>query len=170
MARIDEFYQGPNRYDVEALKHDLLGKILEEHVEWENGITHRELCHYYLDPYPIHIEDRLLISNILQGARYMMQDAGWFLDVRGGRWFAVKTTEAAYHHILRYARREINLHRRLQTKTHIGVGDRYQIPANNPLIQAIEGTTPAIEQLEEAVDNPEPPGPPQLEEGHENQD
>lgn len=164
MARIDEFVLGPNLYDLDGLTHDTLRKILEEHVGEGNGITHQELCDYYFSPHPIRLEDKILISNILQYARGVLQGGGWFLDVRRKRWFAVRTTEEAFRHVLRYARREINLHHRLQTKANIAVDDRYQLPANNPLIQAIQGTTPAIEQLEEAVNEAEPPTPPQLEE------
>ena len=166
MARIDQFIIGTNLINLEELRHDVLGKILEEHHGHENAITHSELCHYYYDPYPIRLEDDYLISNMLQDARGMLQAGGWFLDYRRGvGWYAVVTSEEAYEHIRRYAMREIRLHRRLQTKTRIGVGDRYQLPTNDPLMIAIEGTTPAIERLEEAVESPEPP---QLEEGNEN--
>ena len=163
MARIDDFIIGPNLYDFDRLTHDLLGKILEDHVGEDNATTHGELSHYYYDPYPLNLEEELVISNILQRARGIMQDGGWFLEYRRrSGWFAVATTEEAVEHVRRYAKREISLHRRLQRKAHIAVGDRYQLPANNPLIIAIQGTTPGIEQLEEAVDEAEPP---QLEEG-----
>jgi hypothetical protein len=169
MARIDEFILGPDLINLDELYHDLLRKVLEEHRGHENGITHRELCHYYFDPYPIRLEDRMLITNVLQGAKGFLQDGGWFLDYRGGQWFAAVTGEEAFNHILRYTKREVRLHHRLQAKAHIGVGTRYRLPESNPLIQAIHGMTPAIEQLEEAVNNPEPP---QLEERQpdENQD
>lgn len=172
MARIDEFVLGPNLYDLDGLTHNLLGVMLDKYKGEENPVHYLELCHYYFDPYPIGYEDEALISNILQGARRIMQDAGWFLDYKRGKgWFAVVTGKEAFDHVLRYTRREVNLHHRLQKKAHIAVGDRYQLPAGNPLIQAIQGMTPAIEQLEEAVNNPESPAPPQLEEGHdENQD
>lgn len=162
MANIDQFVHGPDRYNIDELTHDLLGMMLDEHAGWENAITHREICHYYFDPRPIYFEDKFLISNILQNARGIMQDAGWFLDYRKGRgWFAVRTTEEAFEHVRRYAKREVNLHRRLQTKTHIAIGDHYRLPPSNPLIQAIHGVTPVIQQLEETVNNP-----PELEEGH----
>lgn len=170
MANIDQFILGTDLYDLDGLTRDLLGKILAEHAGEDNAVRQRELCHYYFDPYPIRYQDEALISDILQRARGVMQDAGWFLDYRRrSGWFAVRTTEEAFDHTLRYAKREVHLHHRLQRKAHIAVGDRYQLPANNPLIQAIHGATPSIEQLEEAVNNPEPPAPPQLEEGHENE-
>lgn len=173
MARIDEFWQGSYRYDLERLKHDLLGKILEEHRGEESAISHIDICHYYFDPYPIRLEEKYLISNILQDARGELQKGGYFLDYLTGKgWYACCKTGEAFDHVLRYAKREVRLHHKLQRKSHIAIGDRYQIPAGNPLIKAIQGTTPAIEQLEEAVENPEPPEPPQLEEGHndENKD
>jgi hypothetical protein len=137
--------------------------MLEEHVGEENAITHRELCHYYYDPYVIHLEEECVISNVLQRCRGIMQEGDWFLDYhkRSG-WFAAKTSEEAFEHVRSYAKREIRLHRRLQGKAHIAVGDHYQLPANNPLILAIQGTTPAIERLEEAIESEETP---QLEEG-----
>ena len=165
MARIDEFILGTDIINLEGLRHDLLGKILEEHRGHENAIPHSELCHYYYDPYPIRLEDEYLITNMLQDTRGMLQAGGWFLDYRRDvGWYAAVTGEEAYEHIRRYAKREIRLHRRLQTKAHIGVGDRYQLPANDPLMIAIQAATPAIEQLEEAVTNP-----PQLEEGNSNE-
>lgn len=167
MARIDEFILGQNLIDLQGLRHAVLGKILEEHCGHENAITHSELCHYYYDPYPIRLEDEYLISSMLQDTRGMLQAGGWFLDYRGDvGWYAAVTDEEAYDHIRRYAKREIRLHRRLQTKAQIGVGDRYQLPTNDPLMIAIQGATPAIEQLEEAVESPEPP---QLEEGNSNE-
>lgn len=167
MARIEEFIIGTNLYNFDGLTHDLLGKILEEHIGGENAVTHAELCHYYYDPYPIQIEEELIISNVLQRARGILQTGGWFLDFRRGRgWFAVQTVEEAFDHVQRYAKREIRLHQRLQGKAHIAVGTRYQLPANNPLILAIQGMTPVIEQLEEAVESSEPP---QLEEGDSNE-
>jgi len=170
MANIDQFVLGLDLYDLDRLRHDLLGKILAEHAGEDLAVTHPELCHYYFDPYPIRWEDEALISNMLQGARGIMQDSGWFLDYKKGKgWFAVVTGAEAFDHVLRYAKREVRLHQRIQTKAHIATGNRYQLPASNPLIQAIHGITPAIEQLEEAVNNPEPPTPPQLEEGHEDE-
>lgn len=166
MARIDEFILGTDLIDLYELCHDILRKILEEHRGYDDGITHPDLCHYYFDPYPIRIEDKMLITNMLQSARGILQNGGWFLDYRDGKWFAAVTKEEALGHITRYAKREIRLHRRLQTKAHIGIGEHYQLPANHPLIQAIQGATPAIEQLEEATESPEPP---QLEGGNSNE-
>lgn len=164
MANIDEFFLGPNLYDLDRLTHNLLGKILDEHAGEENPVRQSELCHYYFDPYPISIEDSFLISNILQRARGILQSSEWFLDYRKrSGWFAVKTGAEAYDHLRRYTKREINIHGKLVEKAHIATGNRYQLPAGNPLIQAIQGMTPAIEQLEEAVNNPEPPAPLQLE-------
>ena len=74
----------------------------------------------------------------------------------------VKTTAEAFDHLKRYAKREIKLHERLQAKAFIAVGNRYQLPAGSPLIQAIQGMVPAIEQLEEAITHSEPPAAPQL--------
>ena len=161
MARIDRFIVGENLYDLDRLMHDVLGQILAYHVGADNAVTHARLCHHYYDPYPIHLEEEYVISNILQRARGILQEGGWFLDFRRGTgWFAVQSTAEAFDHVRRYAKREINLHRRLQRKAHIAVGTRYQLPANNPLILAIQGTTPAIEQLEQTVSEP-----PQLAEG-----
>ena len=168
MAIIDGFILGPNLYDLDGLRHDLLGKILAEHSGEENAISHRELCHYYFHPHPISLEDQMLISNILQDVRGILQEGNWFLDWRRrSGWFAVRTTHEAFGHLLRRAKREVRLHHRLQVAAHIATDGRYRLPASNPLIQAIHGMTPAIEQLEEAVDNPEPPEPPQLPEGNE---
>lgn len=169
MAYIDQFIRGLDLYDLEALRHDLLGKILTEHAGKENAIPYRELCHYYFDPRPIRIEDKLLISGMLQQARGILQENEWFLDYAPKRgWYAVKRTDEAFSHLLHRAKREVRLHHRTQVAAHIATGNHYQLPASNPLIQAIHGVTPAIEQLEEAVENPEPPQePPQLPEGNE---
>ncbi|MDI6815551.1 MAG: hypothetical protein QMC90_05710, partial [Dehalococcoidales bacterium] len=149
-------------YNLEELKHDVLQKILSEHAGENSAITQLELCHYYFDPYPIRYEDRALISNILQEARGIMQDHGWFLDWKPGKgWFAVITNEEAVDHLLRYTKREIRLHGRLQKKAHIATGNRYLVSSDHPLIEGIHGVTPAIQQLEEAVK--------QLEEGHEDE-
>ena len=166
MANIDPFVLGPNLYDLDGLAHDLLGKILAEHASEENAVRNREICHYYFDPYHIGLEEEFLISSILQRVRGILQAGDWFLDYRRrSGWFAVRTTAEAFEHLRRYAEREVRLHRRLQAKTFIAIGNRYQLPAGSPLIQAIQGMTPAIEQLEEAVEEAEQPAPPQLEEG-----
>ncbi|GAJ17542.1 unnamed protein product, partial [marine sediment metagenome] len=87
----DQFIRGLDLYDLEALRHDLLGKILTEHAGKENAIPYRELCHYYFDPRPIRIEDKLLISGMLQQARGILQENEWFLDYAPKRgWYAVK--------------------------------------------------------------------------------
>ena len=165
MANIDPFVLGPNLYDLDGLTHNLLTKMVNDHVSEENAARQRELCHYYFDPYPISLEDEFLISNILQRTRGVLQAGGYFLDYRRrSGWFVVKTTAEAFDHLVRYTKREVRLHRRLQAKAFIAVGSRYQLPAGSPLIQAIEGITPAIEQLEQAVEEAEPPTPPQPEE------
>lgn len=158
MARIDQFVLGPDLYDLEELKHDILQKILSEHAGEDSAITQLELAHYYFDPYPIHDEDRALISNILQAARGVMQEHDWFLDWKPRKgWFAVVTEREAVDHVLRYTKREIRLHGRLQKKASIATGNRYLVAADHPLIQGIHGVTPAIQQLEQTVN--------QLEEG-----
>ena len=158
MANIDPFVLGPNLYDLDGLTNNLLTKMVNDHVSKESPIRNTELCHYYFDPYPIRLEERFLISSVLQRARGRLQKGGWFLDYRRKLgWFVVKTTAEAFDHLRRYAKREVELNKRLQAKAFIAVGSRYQLPAGSPLIQAIAGMTPAIEQLEEAVEEAEPP-------------
>jgi len=162
MARIDEFILGVDLIDLDGLKEDLLGKILDEHAGQDNPVTHRELCHYYYDPRRVTLEGEILISNTLQRCRGVLQEGGWFLHYQRGRgWFAVVTSDEAYRHLRGYARRQVRLHRRLQTKVAIGMGERYQLPATDQLIRAIQGITPRIEELEEAIEAP----PPELPEG-----
>ena len=169
MANIDPFVLGPSLYDLDGLTHDLLTVMVNDHIGEENAIRQSELCHYYFDPYSISLEEKFLITNILQRARGVLQAGGYFLDYhkKPGGWFVVKTTKEAFDHLVRYTKREVKLHGRLQSKVFIAIGKQYQLPASNPLIQAIAGMTPAIEQLEEAVEEAEPPAPPQLEEGHD---
>jgi len=164
VANIDRFRLGPNLYDLDGLTHDVLGKILTDHAGEENAVSHTQLCQYYFGTTRVSLEGQLLLSNILQRARGILQAGGWFLDFRKrSGWFAVRTTIEAYDHVVRYTKREIRLHHRLETKADIIIGDHYQLSADNPLIQAIEGVGPAIEQLEEAVRNPQLPAPPELE-------
>lgn len=166
MANIDPFVLGPNLYDLDGLTHDLLTKMVNDHAGEENACSHRELCHYYFAPYRINLERKFLITNILQRARGVLQKGDWFLDYRPrSGWFVVKTTAEAFEHLRRYTKREISLNQRLQAKVFIAIGSNYQLPANDTLIQAIQGMAPAIEQLEQAVEEAEPPAPPQLEEG-----
>jgi hypothetical protein len=165
MANIDPFVLGLNLYDLDRLTHNLLTKMVNDHVGEDNFVSHRELCHYYFDPYHIGLEEELLISNVLQRNRGILQDRGWFLDYRkGSGWFIVKTPTEAFEHLRRYTKREVKLHGRLQVKAFIAIGNRYQLSAGGPLIQAIQGMTPAIEQLEQAIEEAEPPAPPQPEE------
>lgn len=165
MANINQFVLGPHLYDLDGLTYNLLEKLVNDHVGEDNGITHRGICHYYYDPHPIQLEDEFLISNILQRARMIVQDVGMLLDWRRNRgWFVVQTTEEALRHLLRYTKRQVRLHGRLVEKAYIATGARYQLPADNQLILAIQGMTPHIEQLEEAVHNAEVPPPPPEEE------
>lgn len=167
MANIDPFVLGPNLYDLDGLTHDLLTKMVNDHVSEEKATRNRELCRYYFAPHPIGLEEEFLISTILQRTRSLLQEAGWLLDYRKRKgWFVVKTTAEAFDHLKRYAKREVRLHGRLQAKAFIAIGKQYQLPAG-PLIQAITSMTPAIEQLEQAIDQEEPP---QLEEGDSDRD
>ena len=170
MANIDPFMLGLNIYDLDGLTDDLLTKMVNDHAGEENACSHRELCNYYFAPYRINMERKFLITSILQRARGKLQEGGWFLDYRKGRWFVVKTTAEAFDHLLRYTKREVRLHGRLQAKAFIAIGTSYQLEAGNRLIQAIQGMTPAIEQLEQAAEEAEPPAPPQLEEGQGEED
>jgi len=168
MANIDQFVRGPHLYDLDGLTDNVLEKLINDHVGEGSGITNQALCHYYYDPHPIELEDEFLISNILQRVRAILQDVGILLDWRKDiGWFVVQTTKEAFDHLLRYTKREVRLHERLTKKTYIATGTRYQLPADNQLILAIQGMTPHIEQLKEAVDNAELPPLPQLEEGRE---
>ncbi len=165
MANIDQFVLAPHLYDLDGLTYNLLEKLVNDHVGEDNGITYRGICGYCYDPHPIQLEDEFLISNILQRVRMILQDVGMLLDWRRNRgWFVAQTTEEAFSHVLRYTKRQVRLHHRLVSKAYIAIGERYQLPANNELIRAIQGMTPHIEQLKEAVDNAELPLPPQQEE------
>lgn len=170
MANIDPFVLGPNLYDLDGLTRDVLTKMVNDHAGEDNACSHRELCHYYFDPYRSTLERRFLITNILQRARGILQEGGWFLDYRKGRWFVVQTGAEAFEHLRRYTKREIKLNQRLQAKAFIAIGSNYQLEAGSQLIQAIQGMAPAIEQLEEAVDEAEPPAPPQPDEGQDDED
>jgi hypothetical protein len=158
-ANIDPYVLGPNLYDLDGLTHDVLTKMVNDHAGQENGCTHRELCQYYFSPHRVDEEAKILISVILQRARGVLQQGGWFLDYREGHWFVAQTPAEAFEHIRRYTKREVKLHGRLQTKVFIAIGDTYQLPANNQLIQAIRGMTPAVEQLEQAIEEAELPAP-----------
>lgn len=158
MANIDPFVLGPSLYDLGGLIQDLLTKMVNDHAGEKNGISNKELCHYYFDPRPIRLEEQILISSILQQARGKLQDGGWFLDYRRrSGWFIVKDTAEAFDHLMRYTKREVRLHGRLQAKTFIAIGNRYQLSAGNLLVQAIKGMTPAVKKLEKAVKDTELP-------------
>lgn len=156
MANIDPFVLGSSRYDLYGLAKDLLTKMVNDHAGEKNGISNKELCHYYFDPRPIGLEEQFFISSILQRMRGILQDRGWFLDYRKrSGWFIVKDTAEAFDHLMRYTKREVRLHGRIQAKTLIAIGNRYQLSAGNPLIQAIKGMTPAVKKLEQAVKDTE---------------
>lgn len=171
MANIDPFVLGPNLYDLDGLIHDLLTMMVNDHSGQDNACSHSELCHYYFDPYRITLERKFLITNVLQRTRGVLQRGNWFLDYRPRwGWFVVQTTAEAFEHLRRYTRREIKLNQRIQAKAFIAIGSNYQLPADSTLVQAIQGMAPAIEQLEQAVEEAEPPAPPQIEEGQGDED
>lgn len=157
MANIDPFVLGPNLYDLDGLTNDLLIKMVNDHAGEDNACSHRELCRYYFTPYRCSMEGKFLITNVLQRARGILQEGGWFLSYRKGGWFVVKTTAEAFEHLRRYTKREVRLNQRLQAKVFIAIGSKYQLPAGDTLVQAIQGMAPAIEQLEQAVEEAEPP-------------
>lgn len=158
MAKIDPFVRGSGLYDLDELTQDLLTKMVNDHAGVKNGIRSKELCHYYFDPRPIKLEDKILISSVLQRARGKLQDGGWFLDYRRiSGWFIVKDVAEAFDHLMRYTKREVRLHGRLQAKTFIAVGSRYQLSTGNPLVRAIKGMTPSVKKLEQAVKDTELP-------------
>jgi len=163
MANIDPFIKGPSLYDLDGLIKDLLTKMVNDHVSEENAIRNEELCHYYFDPRAIGFEEQFLISSILQRTRAVLQSRGWFLDYRKrSGWFIVKSTAEAFEHLVRYTKREVRLHKRLQAKTFIAISNRYQLPASNPLVQAIKGMTPSVKKLEQVVEDTELPAPSRL--------
>lgn len=109
-----------------------------------------------LDPSILKTNFSFLLYCNEQGANYKMGVG--FLDYRrGSGWFIVKDTAEAFEHLMQYTKREVRLHGRLQAKTFIAVGSRYQLSAGNPVVRAIKGMTPSVKKLEKAVEDTEQP-------------
>jgi len=153
MARIEKFIIGTGKYDQDKLTHDLLTKLTNDHVGKENAIRHKDVCRYYFSPFPIYLENQFIISEVLQKCRRILEKSGWILEGKGkSGWFLARTEEEAFDHFKNATKRVVTLHGRVKEKANILTGNRYKLPANNPLIQAIHGMTPAMKRLNKAYE------------------
>lgn len=132
---------------------------MTDHVGPENGITTLDLCMLYFGYYDL--ERRLLMEQEMQAVRFMLEyrQQPMLLRSHHRRWYVVapEDTAGARGFFAERAKRFVRSGVRLQRSSNIAQ-ETYQLPQGDPLVRSIEGVQPAIRQIEEAIEPPEPEG------------
>lgn len=160
MAEIDRF-RHPYKpgYDMLALKHDILTRLINDHAGPDNGITTSALTRAYFGY--VDWEGKIFMGELIQACRQILEENGLLLRSHHYHWYIVSSDQEAKGFIDERAARFVRAHQRLSRATDIAV-DTYGLPAGDRLVQAIQGAGPVVEQIETARREP-----PQLPEGNE---
>lgn len=149
MAEINKF-KNPYKpgYDIQALRHDVLTRLLNDHVGPNNSVTTAELTKAYFGY--VSFENKCFIGQLIQACRQLLEENNLLLRSHHFRWYVVPTDHPEYAKgfIDERAARFIRSHQRLQKETDISV-DTYKLPASDKLVKAIRGAAGAVEQIEE---------------------
>jgi len=156
-AEIHQFMDSNGRIDLTAWRHDICARLMTEYVGPENGITTKELCKMYFGY--VDLEKLIFVGDQMQAAREMLQERQqpMILRNRHRQWYVVAPddTAGARGFIVDRAKRFIRSHVRLRKVSKIGQ-ETYQLPPGDPVVRAIERTTPGVRQIEGAIELPEP--------------
>ena len=150
MAYIDRFRNGLDRYDLPSLRDDLRERIVNDYVGEENSIPFRDIVDIYFDTRPALLEEKLLLERLWQEVKRELEGYDNLVDVHRRHRFLVKTTEEAERCVIRRSRWEVRRHERL-VETGGSAVRKYNVLPSHPVIKAIEGATPQIDALREAV-------------------
>ena len=145
MAEIDKF-RNPMEpgYDLWALRHDILTRLVNDYAGPENSVTTAQLTRLYFGR--VDFESKWFIGQQIQACRQILEDNGLLLRSHHFHWYVVSSDQEAKGFIDERAARFVRAHQRLVKATDIAV-DSYGLPAGDRLVQAIQGATPMVEQI-----------------------
>lgn len=137
------------RLDFDDLRVDLRVRLLNDYKGANNGVSSRELSQIYFGY--VDGETLMFISDQMQIVRLDLMHAPRPVIVRSHkyRWYVAADMAEARGFIAERAKRFVRAHSRLEEAADIGQ-KTYALPASDPLVRAIEGAQPTVEQIEEA--------------------
>lgn len=156
-AEINEFMDEFGQVDRNAWRHNICGRLLQDAADGYNGFTTQDLCMVYFGY--VDLEKMWWVGDQMQAVRNMMEHRPIpaFLVNHHRRWYLVPAEDRARargfvkDRVERFARSGERLERysRIAQQT-------YGLPAGDPLLKAIDGMRPALEEIRHTLELPEP--------------
>ena len=171
--KIDEFRNSVQPgYDIEALKADLIEKLLNDHGGRDNHFNIWELVEYYFGDHNRDYERLFLMQSLLASCMPILENKyhTFLAAEREGRYhmrYLVKTPFEAERHLDKFLRGAIS---KVVKQAHVAelAQTNFDLLPDSPLMRASRALSAPIagvkeleqearKQLEEAVESPEPP-------------
>lgn len=156
-AEINEFMDEFGHVDRNAWRHDICGRLLQDAADGYNGFTTQDLCMTYFGY--VDLEKMLWVGDQMQAVRNMMEHRPIpaFLVNHRQRWYLVPAEDQARARgfVVDRANRFVRSSDRLGRYSRIAQ-QTYGLPAGDPLLIAIDGMKPALEEIRQTLELPEP--------------
>ena len=132
-----------------------MARLWDDLEDERAGISTREFCREYFGAGNDNAENMLLMGAQMQHARRILEERAvplLLVNIRR-RWYIAPPNDLAMARgfIVNRTRRMLNLYARLAQYSEIGQAT-YALPPTDNLIQAIEGSDQAMNQLEEGLE------------------
>jgi len=155
-AEINEFINPvTGQINFNDWQHAICARLMTDHVGPENGISTSELCMLYFGY--ADLEKKILINNQMQVVRHMLEERQQRMILRSYNyhWYVVapEDTGGARAFLENRTSRFVRAGRRLKTISDISQ-ETYQLPPGDPLVTAIEGTQPLLDEVKRALELP----------------
>lgn len=155
-AAINEFMDGLGRVDINAWRHDICGRLLQDASDGYEGFSTRGLCMIYFGY--LDLEKILWMGDQMAAVRQMMmyRPIPAFLVSHQRKWYLVpaEDQEKARGFVVDRAKRFYRSGDRLGRYSEIAQ-ETYALPAGDPLLEAIDEMRPALAQIRETLELPE---------------
>lgn len=153
MAEIYEFMDSlTGRIDMNAWRHDICARMQSEHEGPDRVTTTRDMCMVYFGY--VDTEKFFFMGDQMQVVRRMLMDRPipMILENSRGGWYVVNPRDVggARNFVTRFSKRFIRAGRRLRRYSEVA-RETYQLPEGDPLVRAIEGTQPTLDQVDRAM-------------------
>jgi len=140
--------------DWPALREDLRGRLLTDHVGFANGTGTVALARIYFRR--TDVEACLIMERELQSARAVLMDSGIILRNAYRRWHIVDNAAEALGFIVNRTRRVVKAYGRTSAVGAIA-SQQYPELAMNPVLQALGSAERSIKRLKEATEDEQLP-------------
>ena len=154
--RINEFLDRFGKVNLQEWRHDIILTLLDRMDTDRLGISTKDFAMEYFERDDLEVLIR--VGNQLQQVRWMLQQRSTPLLLLNEHrlWYVVHPEDSvrARQFIVNRTQRILNAYIRLGNYAEIGRGT-YQLPANDRLIRAIEGTAAEMAQLEQSLGSDE---------------